>query len=405
MTKLNIRKENALKEICIVTATRAEYGLLKPLIKKLSSDSTFHIKVVVTGSHLSPEFGLTYREIENDDIKIDKKIEILLSADTPTAISKTMGLAIIAFADYFSENHFDAIILLGDRYELLSIACAAMNTQIPIIHLHGGETTEGQVDEVIRNAITKMSYLHMTSTEEYRKRVIQMGEAPERVFCVGALGVENAIHTELIEKKQLEKAINFKLDHPFAVVTFHPVTLESNTAEIQVKELLAALDSFPEWKFIITKANADVGGRIINKILKSYASSHSNVRLYDSLGVVRYLSALKYCNMVIGNSSSGILEAPTFHIPTINIGDRQRGRIKALSVIDCLPERNSIERAMKRADFLTKKGILKDTVNPYGDGNTSDRIIQILKNIFLTSKINLKKEFYNIEYIYHNGDL
>lgn len=387
---------NNVKKICIVTATRAEYGLLKPIIKKLSEDSEFLVKVVVTGMHLSPEFGFTYQEIENDNIKIDKKIEILLSADSSTAVSKSMGLAMIGFAEYFSENHFDAIILLGDRYEIFSIACVAMNEQIPIIHLHGGETTEGAIDEAIRHAITKMSYLHMTSTEAYRKRVIQMGEAPERVFCVGALGVENAIHTKFMKKNELEAALQFSLDKPFAIVTFHPVTLENNSAERQVKELLEALNYFSDWKFIITKSNADKEGRTINKMLDEYGFEHKNTKVCDSLGITRYLSAMKYCNMVIGNSSSGILEAPTFHIPTINIGDRQKGRIRAQSIIDCAPVKKDIIDAIKQADLMMQQEKFKNVVNPYGDGKTSDEIIRIVKKIFVNSEVNLKKKFYDI---------
>lgn len=383
-----------MKKICIATATRAEYGLLKPLIKRLSKDSDFCIKVVVTGMHLSPEFGLTYREIEDDNIIIDKKIEILLSADSPTAISKTMGLAMIGFADYFSENSFDAIILLGDRYEVFSIASAAMNAQIPIIHLHGGEATEGLIDEAVRHAITKMSYLHFTSTEEYRRRVIQMGESPERVFCVGALGVENALHTAFMSKAELEMELQIKFDKPFAIVTFHPVTLEDNSSELQIKELLAALITFHDWEFIVTKSNADKEGRIINAVLDKYAAEYENIKVYDSLGVVRYLSAMKYCTMVIGNSSSGILEAPTFHIPTINIGDRQRGRIKAQSIIDCSPDKTSIIEAIQIAKKMIQQKKCKDILNPYGDGNTSEKIVKILKESLCD--INLKKRFYDI---------
>jgi len=385
-----------MKKICIVTATRAEYGLLKPLIRKLYLVPEFDVRVAVTGTHLSPEFGLTYQEIEGDNIRIDKKVEILLSADTPSAISKTMGMAMIGFADYFAENSFDALILLGDRYELLAVASAAMNEQIPIIHLHGGETTEGAVDEAVRHAITKMSYLHMTSTEKYRQRVIQLGEAPDRVFCVGGLGVENVIHTPLLEKHELEKSINFSLDRPYALVTFHPVTLEKNSTEIQIRGLLEALDAFAEWNFVITKANADKEGRIINRLLKEYESGHSNVKVYDSLGVVRYLSVMKYSCMVIGNSSSGLLEAPSFHIPTINIGDRQRGRIRADSVINCSPDREAIITAMKKAVLMTEKGELAHMVNPYGDGNASEKIIQIIKERIGGGPVDLKKKFYDM---------
>lgn len=392
----SIMESKNKKVICIATATRAEYGLLKPLIKKLILDDTFEIKIAVTGMHLSSEFGLTFREIEQDGIRIDKKIEILLSADTPSAISKTMGMAIIGFAEYFSENSFDALILLGDRYELLGIACAAMNEQIPIIHLHGGETTEGAIDEAIRHAITKMSYLHMTSTEAYRQRVIQLGESPERVFCVGGLGVENIVHTKLFKKSELEKILQFDLGESCALVTFHPVTLEVNSTEIQIKELLDAISCFPQWKFVITKANADKEGRIINKEIEAYSMKHDNVRVYDSLGVKRYLSVMKYSKMVIGNSSSGILETPSFHIPTVNIGDRQRGRIRAQSVIDCLPEKESIITAMKQAEEMIKQNSLKDMVNPYGDGNASGKIIEAIKKMLCNQQVDLKKKFYDI---------
>lgn len=385
------------KKICIVTATRAEYGLLKPIIRKLSMVESFDIRVAVTGAHLSPEFGLTYREIEKDNIHIDKKIEILLSADTAAAISKSMGLAIIGFAEYFSQSKPDAVLLLGDRYETLAVACAAMNERIPIVHLYGGETTEGAVDEVIRHAITKMSYLHLTSTEAYRQRIIQMGEEPERVFCVGAMGVENALQTKLLDKKELEKRILIDVDSPYALVTFHPVTLEEDSGEFQIKELLEALKRFSGWKFIITKANADKGGRVINKILDEYALRYDNIKVFDSLGTVCYLSAMKYSRMVIGNSSSGLIETPSFGIPTVNIGDRQKGRLRAESVIDCQPEKEEIERAIRKADENRFRERIKEIKNPYGDGETSDKITAVLEERLCRREILLKKKFYNIE--------
>ena len=385
------------KAICIVTATRAEYGLLKSVILKLQSKKDFEVRLAVTGAHLSPEFGLTYCEIEKDGIPIDKKIEMLMSSDTPPAISKSMALGLIGFADYFSESKPDGILLLGDRYEMLAVACAAMNEGIPIIHLHGGETTEGAVDEVIRHALTKMSYLHLTSTETYRRRVIRMGEAPGRVFCVGALGVENAMHTKLLEKTDLEKALQMDLDAPYAIVTFHPVTLEKDSTKTQAIALLEALEEFPDWKFIITKANADKGGRIINQMLDSYALNHKNTKIYDSLGMVRYLSALKYSRMVIGNSSSGLIEAPAFHVPAVNIGDRQKGRIQPDSVINCLPEKKDILNAMKKADDARFRQGLVNMPNPYGDGRTSEKIIRILETNLFSTEVDLKKTFYDME--------
>lgn len=385
-----------MKTITVLTATRAEYGLLSPIIRALIECRKFNIKVVVTGAHLSPEFGLTYKEIEKDGFEIDRKIEILLSSDTPSAISKSMGMAMIGFADYFAEKKPDALMVLGDRYETLAVCCAAMNARIPIIHLYGGETTEGAVDEVIRHAITKLSYLHLTSTEEYRKRVIQLGESPDRVFAVGAIGVENALKRSLLSKEELEDELNFKLDRPYAVVTFHPVTLEESSAEQQCKELITAIEMHSEMKYIITKANADADGRIINKFLDELAARNRNIAVFESLGSMRYLSALKYADMAIGNSSSGLLEVPSFKIPTVNIGDRQRGRLKAASVIDCLPNEQSICTAIDYAKSGQCKEICRTVTNPYGDGNTSIKIVNAVENM-MGQDIDLKKKFYDIE--------
>lgn len=385
-----------LKKICVLTANRSEYSLLKPLIKKLSKKKEFNVCVAVTGAHLSPEFGMTYCEIEKDGIRIDKKIEILLSADSPSAVSKSMGLAMIGFAEYFEENKPDILIVLGDRYETLAVCCAAVNQGIPIAHIHGGEVTEGAIDDGIRHAITKLSYLHFTSTIEYQKRVIQLGEHPERVFCVGALGVENVLNMPLISKKQLEESINFALDKPYGMVTFHPVTLEHGNAEMQVGELLGALDLFTSMKFIITKANADAEGRVINKYLEEYEKKHENVKLFDSLGTVRYLSAVKYSSMVIGNSSSGLIEAPSFRIPTINIGNRQKGRMQAASIINCKPESCEIATAIKRACTYEFQEKLEKIRNPYGNGETSDKIADIIFRYLFLETINLCKPFYDI---------
>lgn len=386
-----------MKKICVVTGTRAEYSLLKPIIIGLKKEK-FKTDVVVTGAHLSPEFGLTFREIEKDGIEVTKKIEILLSSDTSVGISKSIGLAVISFAEYFSENKPDAVVLLGDRYEVLAAACAAMTAKIPIAHLHGGEITEGVVDESIRHSVTKMSYLHFTCTEEYRRRVIQLGENPERVFNVGAIGVENALKTPLLSKNQLEKNLHFKLDKQYAVVTFHPVTLEENTSERQIQELLKAIESQTEMEFIFTKANADPGGHIINKMIENYAKSHSNSILVDSLGNVRYLSAVKNSLMVIGNSSSGIIEVPSFRIPTINIGDRQKGRIQAKSIINCEPIQREIEEAISKAQTSQFLSQILDIDNPYGDGNTSEKIINILIEELICKKLELKKAFYDIKF-------
>lgn len=385
------------KKIAVLTATRAEYGLLRPVIKRLRASEYFQVELVVTGMHLSTEFGSTYKEIEQDGEHIDKKIEILLSSDTAVAMSKAMGLAMISFSEYFETNRPDAVLVLGDRYETLAVTCAAMNAQIPIIHMHGGEATEGLIDEAIRHAITKMSYLHLTSTEQYRKRVIQMGEQPERVFNVGATGVENALHVEIMSREELEDSLQCCLDRPYAVVTFHPVTLEVNSAKVQMQELLAAMSEQPEFLYLCTKANADTGGREINRLLDEYAKTADNIFVYESLGVRRYLSALKYADVVIGNSSSGIIEVPSFGIPTINIGDRQKGRIQADSIINCKPDRRSISESIEKARSTAFREIAKKTKNPYGGGNTSQAIVDLLYEHLVKRPIDLKKKFYDLD--------
>lgn len=385
-----------MKKIIVLTATRAEYGLLAPIIKRLKKETNIEIKVVATGAHLSPEFGLTINEIQKDGIIVDKKIEILLSSDTTVAVSKAMGLALISFSEYFNEEQPEALMVLGDRYETLAVCIAALNERIPIIHLHGGEATEGAIDEAIRNSITKLSYLHFTSTEEYRKRVIQMGENPKRVFNLGAMGVENALRTEVMTKEELEEVLDCKLDN-YAVMTFHPVTLENHTAEFQVKALMEAIANYQNITFICTKANADMGGRIVNKCIEEYSVKYQNIRLYNSLGMKRYLSALKYARFVIGNSSSGIIEAPSFHIPTINIGDRQKGRIQAKTVINCKPEYVSIVNAINKAISVEFNNIIKNVENPYGNGNTSEKIVNIVKDFVINNKMEIKKKFYDID--------
>jgi GDP/UDP-N,N'-diacetylbacillosamine 2-epimerase (hydrolysing) len=386
-----------MKKISILTATRAEYGLLKPIIGKLIQVKDFDVRVVVTGAHLSPEFGLTYKEIDQDGVIIDEKIEMLLSADTPSAISKSMGLAMISFADYFERVKPDMLIVLGDRYETLAVCTVAMNQRIPIAHLYGGETTEGAVDESIRHAITKLSYLHFTSTEEYRKRVIQLGEQPKRVFCVGAVGIENILNQNLMGKSELESSIGFNLGKPYAMVTFHPVTLEEENSEVQFQALLDVIKKSHNMNYIFTKANADANGRIINKMIDSYLEENNNAVAFTSLGLTRYLSAVKYSAMVIGNSSSGLLEAPSFGIPTINIGDRQKGRLQAGSIINCQPSAEEIEKAIDIALTEDFKHQAKRTVNPYGDGKTSEKVVGTIKDFLINNKINLKKKFYDCE--------
>lgn len=383
-----------MKKICVVTGTRAEYGLLYWLLKEIEADKELQLQVIVTGMHLSPEFGLTYKEIEKE-FSVNKKIEMLLSSDTSIGISKSMGLAQISFAESYYELKPDIVIVLGDRYEIFSATSAAMIARIPISHLHGGETTEGAFDESIRHSITKMSHLHFTATNEYKNRVIQLGEDPSRVFNVGGMGIENIKRLKLLSQNEFEKSIEFKLNIKNILVTFHPVTLENSTAQEQFKELLDAIDELEDTNIIFTKANSDTDGRVINQMIDEYVTKNSNKSIvFTSLGQLRYLSALQYVDAVVGNSSSGLAEAPSFKIGTINIGDRQKGRIKASSVIDCEPNKNSISEAFTKLYSKEFQETLKTTINPYGDGYASKKIVEILKNVDL--KNILKKSFYDL---------
>jgi len=382
-----------MNKLAIITGTRAEYGLLKPLISKLKNCNEFDVKVIATGTHLSPEFGYTYKEIEKDNIHIDEKVEILMSSDSSIGISKSLGLAIISFSEVFDRMKPDAVIVLGDRYEILAASISAMVANVPIAHIHGGEITEGAQDDVFRHCITKLSYLHFTSTESYRKRVMQLGEEPHRVFNVGAIGIENIKVLKLLSQEEIEKSINFVLNKKFALVTFHPVTLEQGLAEIQITELLGALEEFDDMKFIITKANSDNEGRKINRKIDEFISKNPEKYIgFVSMGQLKYLSAMKYCSMVIGNSSSGIIEAPSFNIPTINIGDRQKGRLQAKTVINCDPIKSDIIKAIKRGLSKEFKDKISKIENPYGDGDTSNKILYEIKKA-LSKEIELKKLF------------
>jgi len=382
----------------VVTGTRAEYGLLKLLIKRIQDDTEVELQLVATGMHLSPEFGLTYKEIEDDGFTITEKNEMLLSSDTPNGITKSIGLGTIGFADIFTRITPDIIVILGDRYETFAAATAAMIHRIPIAHIHGGELTEGLIDEAIRHSITKMSMLHFTSTEEYRKRVIQMGEQHDRVFNVGALGVENVKGQTLLSKEELEKSICFKFDKPYVIVTYHPVTLENSTAQVQFINLLNALSEIDSYKIIFTKANADTEGRIINHLIDEYVNNNSeNAIAFKSLGMKRYLSAMKYAEMAIGNSSSGLLETPSFHIPTVNIGIRQQGRVRAESVIDCGYEKNEIVEAIRKAEWMKKNKCLCEMKNPYEGQETSKKILEVIKK-HLSQESSVVKKFLDVEF-------
>ncbi len=381
------------RKICVVTGTRAEYGLLYWLLKEIVADKDLELQLIVTGMHLSPEFGLTYKEIEKE-FKIDRKVEILSKNDSPSGICNSIGLASISFGRTFEELKPDMLIVLGDRYEILAVSIASMINRIPIVHLHGGEATEGLIDEAIRHSITKMSHLHFTATDEYKNRVIQLGEDPSRVFNVGGMGIENIKRLKLLTKDEFEKSIDFKLNKKNILVTFHPVTLENSTAKEQFKELLDAIDELEDTNIIFTKANSDTDGRVINTMIDEYVAKNSHKSIaFTSLGQLRYLSALQYVDAVVGNSSSGLAEAPSFKIGTINIGDRQKGRIKASSVIDCEANKDSILKTFNKLYSNEFKETLKTTINPYGNGCASKKIVEILKSVDLENI--LKKSFYD----------
>lgn len=386
-----------MKKVCIVTGTRAEYGLLKPVIEKVYKSQELELQLVVTGMHLSPEFGLTYQAIEKDGYPIRCKIEMLLSSDTSVGITKSMGVALIGFADYYDANKPDIVVVLGDRYEIFVAAAAAMIARIPIAHIHGGESTEGAVDEAIRHSITKMSHIHFTTTEEYRRRVIQLGESPQSVYNVGALGIENIRTINLMEKKALEKALDYQFLSTTIMLTYHPVTLEDATSEEQFRNILDVLDAHKEISVIFTKANSDMNGRIINRMIDDYVSSNSRRCVaYTSLGQLKYLSTLQYCDAVVGNSSSGIIEVPSFKIPTVNIGDRQKGRVRAESVIDCGNDKEEIDIALTKALSIEFREQIGKVVNPYEGYRTSDRVIEVISKA-LRDGIDIKKRFFDIE--------
>lgn len=379
------------KKIAIVTATRAEYGLLTPLIRRIVEDQGLALDLIVTGGHLAKQQGYTIDMIREDGFPISHEIPILVDGDSEYEVSVTMSNAIKGFADCFHNDRPDMLVILGDRTEMMGVAAAAMNERIPIAHIHGGEVTKGAVDDCVRHALTKMSYLHFTATELYRKRVIQLGEEPARVFNVGALGIENILHTELLNEDTIKTDIGIPPDGPYAVVTFHPVTLECSTAKEQTRELCAAMEMNGEYFYLITGANTDAGGNAVNKVWTEYTAGHDHVRLVSSLGMKRYLSAVKYAAFVLGNSSSGIIEVPAFGVPVINVGDRQKGRIMEETVINCCVERNEITKAIKKTAVMDRV-----PSHIYGDGNTSREIIKIIKEFLLGEKINLKKGFYDM---------
>ena len=382
------------KKICVVTGSRAEYGLLYWLMKGINKDPELELQIVATGMHLSSEYANTYQQIEYDGFVIDKKVDIELSSDSELGISKSMGLGMIGCAKAFNDLKPDLCVVLGDRFEIFSAVSAAMIAKIPIGHIHGGEATEGLIDESIRHSITKMSHIHFVATDEYKNRVIQLGEQPDRVFNVGGLGIDNINKLKLLSRKAFEQATNFSLGEKNILVTFHPVTLEKSTAEIQFKELLRALDELLDTKIIFTKSNSDTDGRVINRMIDDYVTDHDNTISFTSMGQLNYLSALQYMDAVVGNSSSGLIEAPSFKIGTINIGDRQKGRIKAESVISCSSEKDDISKSLIKLYSPEFQNLIKNTKNPYGTGGASKKIINIIKDFNLMGI--LKKSFYDL---------
>lgn len=385
-----------IRKICVVTGTRADYGQLRWVIEGIRETTGLELQLIATGMHLSPEFGLTYREIEKDGFVIHRKVEMLLSSDSPSGVGKSMGLGLIGFADALNQMQPDMLLVLGDRFEIFSAVAAALVAQIPVAHLHGGETTEGAFDEAIRHSITKMSHLHFVAAEEYRRRVIQLGEQPDRVFLVGGLGVDNIKKLTLLDRPALEESVGFEFARKNLLVTFHPVTLENATSADQMTELLAALDMLSDTNLFFTMPNADTGGSTLIEMIKRYVASHENARAYTSLGQLRYLSCIKFVDGLVGNSSSGLTEAPSFCKGAVNIGDRQKGRLKAESVIDCGSDRHSIIAAIQQLYSPAFQAKLKSVSNPYGEGGASEKIVQVLKEYPLESI--LKKSFHDLAY-------
>ena len=385
-------------KIGVVTTTRAEYGVLKPLIKKINEDPDTELNLIVTGTHLIDEFGYTIKYIEEDGFPITKKISVEICTDDSISISQTMGRYFLSFAGVFEKLQLDFLIVVGDRYELIPICYCATNAKIPIAHISGGEVTEGAIDDAVRHCVTKLSYLHFPACETYRRRIIQLGESPDRVFNVGDTGVENVKTMKLLSENVLRKKLSLDSDIPYFTVVFHPVTLDDTKPGKQIQELLNAIEKFENIMFVVMKANADSGGEIINKYWQKFSDTHVNCKLFSSLRVEEYLSLQKYSLGLIGNSSSGIIETPCFGIPTINIGDRQKGRLMADSIINCKTEKESICKAIKIAMSDEFRERAQKTVNPYGSGNTSYEILKIIKDFVCNSKVNLKKEFYDVKF-------
>ena len=382
------------RKVLVVTGTRADFGLLRGLMTDISDAPSLQLLVVATGMHLSAKFGMTYHEIEEAGFTIDIKVDISLDGDSAEDISKSIGLGISGFVDAYKQLEPDVILVLGDRFELLSAVIPALIAKIPVAHLHGGETTEGAFDEAIRHSISKMSHLHFVGAVEYQNRVIQLGESPERVFMVGGLGVDAIQRTTLLSRIQLEESLDFKFGKKNLLITFHPVTLEKHGGELQMIELLAALKMLEETNLIFTMPNSDTGNTKLIKLVTDFVAVHPAAVAYSSLGQLRYLSCMSLVDGVVGNSSSGIAEAPTMNVGTVNIGDRQKGRLMAKSVINCLPEKAAISEAISKLYSPRFRSSLRNVKNPYGDGGASKKIVKIISNAELKDVV--KKSFYDL---------
>lgn len=384
-----------MKKIAVVTATRAEYGLLSPVIRELRKreSAALRVDLIVTGTHLSSRYGMTIGEISE---RVDYRINIPVASDTELDISKNQADALVQFTELFSGQGYDAIILLGDRYETLAIAIAAGNTRTPVFHLCGGDTTEGALDEWIRHSISKISYLHFVTNEESRRRVIQLGEEPERVFNYGSTSIDNILSVADMNRAEALESVGLE-DCRYALCTYHPVTMEDSTVDAQIESFLSAIGMFPGLQFIVTKSNADQGGARINELLDEAEGELENLHVFASLGVRRYLSLMRYAEFVLGNSSSGIIETPAFHIPTVNIGDRQRGRLQSESIINCAADRESICRAIDTAMSERHRALCRKVVSPYGDGHAAESIAAKAVETVMAGKIDLKKKFYDLK--------
>jgi len=385
------------RKICVITGTRAEYGLLRWVMQGVRDDADLNLQIIATGMHLSPEFGLTYQAIESDGFVIDRKVEMLASSDTPVGIAKSMGLGMIGYADALKELRPDLIVVLGDRFEIFAAVATALVARIPVAHLHGGEATEGLIDEAIRHSITKMSHLHFVATDEYKQRVVQLGEDPEHVFLVGGLGVDNIKRLQLLDRNTLEADLGLKFGKRNLLITFHPVTLENDSTETQMQALLAALAQLDDTQLIFTMPNADTNGRALIKMIKKFVLQHVNAHAFTSLGQLRYLSCIAQVDAMVGNSSSGLAEVPSFKKGTINIGDRQRGRLYSTSVINCEPTQKSIADAINTLYSPNFQRDLSQVYNPYGEGGASEKIVKIIKSATLEDLI--KKHFYDLSQV------